>query len=527
MKRALWSVSTVFLLLAASAVFAQNGTICLYADPQGTQCNLTDTAPGVLSVYVIANAPDGAIGAVFAAPKPSCMAGASWITDSAPYRASLSEGNSQDGAVVTFGGCLSEPTHILTIQYSVSGTSQTDCPYSVVRALDWGFIELDDCSGSLFGGTGGTTYVNSASSCQCSEPSGPPELFVTPSSLSFASNEGHHDLWMENRGGGTMPWSISSDQTWLRVRDSTGNNDAKIWVWVTRSGLTDGTYTGHLTVSGAGNNVVVPVTMAVPSAPVLAVEPTALTFNTTGQPKEFWISNSGAGTLEWTISADRPWISITPPLSGTGNKWVSVRVAPPGPSAGAQGHVTVQSNGGTSEVLIRYEPGLSDAGVIGVFSDVQATNCNVNDRAPGVITLYVVHVLTAGATASQFGAPVPSCMTGAVYLGETTPFPVVLGNTQGHDGVVIGYGGCRSGTIHLLTLVIMGQGTSQNCCEFPVVAAPSLPSGRIEVPDCNYEMTYAAGAAAVVNPTPACACGSVRAEDMTWGHIKAIYSPEE
>jgi hypothetical protein len=224
------------------------------------------------------------------------------------------------------------------------------------------------------------------------------------------------------------------------------------------------------------------------------------------------------------MSADRPWISIAPPLSGSGEKWVSVQVAPPGPTGPADGHVTVESNGGTASVLIRYEPGLGEAGVIGVFEDPQATGCNLLDHAPGLMTVYIVHVLTAGAAGAQFAAPMPSCMTGATYLGETSPFTVVLGNTQ--TGVGIGYGSCLSGTIHLLTVRYLVQGMSESCCEFPVVADAHSPSGRIEGSSCDFESIYPAGAHAIVNPTSSCACGAVPAEETTWGHIKAMYAPK-
>ena len=95
MKHVLSSTFVIILVLVGSTAFAQNGTICLYADPEGTQCSISDTGPGVLSVYVIHNSPNGTIGATFAAPKPECMVGATWITDSSPYN--VTGGDSQTG----------------------------------------------------------------------------------------------------------------------------------------------------------------------------------------------------------------------------------------------------------------------------------------------------------------------------------------------------------------------------------------------------------------------------------------------
>lgn len=527
MKHALWFTVLIIFVLSASTAFAQNGTICLYADPAGTQCSISDTGPGVLSVYVIHNSPNGTIGATFAAPKPDCMVGVTWITDSTPF--SLYGGNSQTGASLAYGGCVTGPTHVATIQYMASGLSQLDCPYSVVPAAGHGFIEDIVCTSSMFSGTGGLTYVNSTLPCQCSEPTGPPELFVHPSSLDFSEPlYSVLPLTIENVGGGTLAWSVSWDQTWLSVNPVQGVNDAVVYVRVNRSGLPAGTYTGNVNVSGGGESIVVPATMVVPSvpqSPQLQVSADALTFTSTSTPETFQIWNSGGGTLQWSLSADQQWISITPPLSGSGSKWVSVEVAPPGPSGPEDGHITVSSNGGTASVLIHYEPALSVGGAVGIFANLEATDCNLFDQAPGVMTFYIVHVLTAGALAAQFAAPMPSCMTGAAYLGETSPFNIVLGNTQ--TGVTVAYGRCLGGPIHLLTVFYLVQGMSQACCEFPVVADPRVPSGQIEVPSCGFVLNYGAGAHAIVNPTPTCACGSVPVEETTWGHIKAMYAPDE
>lgn len=394
----------------------------------------------------------------------------------------------------------------------------------MVPAPGYGYVQVAGCDFHPIAGTGGTSHINSTLPCECSEPSGPPELFVHPSSLYFSAAETALDLWIENRGEGTLQWSIASDQPWLRVSATSGVNDGEVSVWAYRSGLANGTYTGNLTVSGGGASIIVPVTMVVEPTPQLGVVPDMLTFNSTSTTKSFEIENLGSGTLTWSLSADRPWISISPPLSGSGYKRVLVQVAPPGPSSSEDGRITVQSNGETQSVLIRYAPEIGNAGIVGVFDDPQATRCNVFDHAPGLMTVYIVHVLTAGATGSQFSAPMPACMTGAAYLGDTSPFPVVLGNTQ--TAVAVGYGTCLSGTIHVITVRYFAQGVSQSCCVYAVVPDPRAISGRVEVSTCDYRVIPAAAAHAVVNPTASCACGSVDVEEKTWGQIKAMYAPE-
>ncbi len=80
--------------------------------------------------------------------------------------------------------------------------------------------------------------------------------------------------------------------------------------------------------------------------------------------------------------------------------------------------------------------------------------------------------------ASQFAAPMPACMTGVTYLGETSTYAVAVGTTQ--TGVSIGYGACYSGTIHVLTVRFFGTGLSEPCCVYPC-SVPDWYHGETEV----------------------------------------------
>jgi len=158
--------------------------------------------------------------------------------------------------------------------------------------------------------------------------------------------------------------------------------------------------------------------------------------------------------------------------------------------------------------------------MVGVFADPTATNCDLVDASPGLISIYVVHTETPGASAVQFSAPIPSCMTGAVWMSDTPVFPVVIGDSQ--SGVSVGYGTCSYGPIHVLTINIFAQGLSETCCAYDVYPDPNSTSGRIEVVDCTNALGYALGGRARVNANGSCACGS-EAEEATWGKVKSIY----
>lgn len=80
--------------------------------------------------------------------------------------------------------------------------------------------------------------------------------------------------------------------------------------------------------------------------PVISLSPAQLNFATDASgnasgAQSFLVSNSGAGTLNWTISPDQTWITASP-LSGTDSGYVTVSVDPSGKSAGTyNGTITV------------------------------------------------------------------------------------------------------------------------------------------------------------------------------------------
>ncbi|MEE9268716.1 MAG: hypothetical protein V3V49_00485, partial [Candidatus Krumholzibacteria bacterium] len=157
---------------------------------------------------------------------------------------------------------------------------------------------------------------------------------------------------------------------------------------------------------------------------------------------------------------------------------------------------------------------------IGLFADDGGMDCQIIDDEPGVLNIFVVHTAPDGATASAFSAPMPACMVGATYLSDTCPF-LCPGNSQ--TGTSRAYGGCLSGTIHVLTMSFFVQGTSEPCCAYPVLPHPEL--GLIIVEDCDGNPIPAQGAAATVNGDATCPCQApVPVEATTWGAVKALYA---
>ena len=170
MTRLLVVLIAIVVLLPIS-VFAQlPGTIALFSDPGGTDCNLYDVAPALLYVYVVHIWHAGATWVQFSAPRPDCFGTAMWLSDTQIFPVTI--GSSQTGVTIGFGMCMPAPTHVLTIAYFVSGLSSTCCRYPVLPDLSApsGQIEAVDCAVAVVFPTPGRAIINPDASCMCNEP---------------------------------------------------------------------------------------------------------------------------------------------------------------------------------------------------------------------------------------------------------------------------------------------------------------------------------------------------------------------
>lgn len=165
-----------------------------------------------------------------------------------------------------------------------------------------------------------------------------PAIETSPSSLSFAATQGGANpptqtVSISNIGGGTLSWTASDNASWLRLSPASGTGNGAVTLTVTTGSLTDGTYSGTVTMNAAGaSSVIVPVTFTVATAPVppaIGASPTSLSFVATqggGSPstQALNISNTGGGTLSWAASDNASWLSLSQ-ASGTDNGVVTVR----------------------------------------------------------------------------------------------------------------------------------------------------------------------------------------------------------
>jgi hypothetical protein len=174
----------------------------------------------------------------------------------------------------------------------------------------------------------------------------------------------------------------------------------------------------------------------------------------------------------------------------------------------------------TLVLMVSASMAFAQGGSVGIFADTGGTNCNLADATAGLCAYYVVHVYHAGAAASQFAAPKPACHMGT-FLSDTAVYPVTIGGSQA--GVAIGYGTCQAAPTHVLTMNVFCMGLTGQCCRWPVVADPNVPSGQIEIVLCDNSLVFGTGGEGIVNSNPTCNC-DVPVQDSTWGKVKSLYT---
>lgn len=347
-----------------------------------------------------------------------------------------------------------------------------------------------------------------------------PILALSPDTLCFDESLLVQTFDITNIGAGTLNWMVSDNRSWISASPLIGSDDATITVIVNPAGLPPGLHTGSVVVLSDGGNGTVAVKLTVPeSPPVLVLSPTSLGFGSVAINSIFQISNSGGGTLIWSITDDRPWITVTP-NAGSGDAIVTVAINRAGLSPGSySGTVSVTSNGGNGTVSVVMGVAGTSPGAIGVFADQAGADCNLTDTTPGLLTYWVVHVNSPGAMAAGFSAPMPSCMVGATFLADDPQFVVTIGSSQ--TGVGVGYGVCLTSPITVLGIQYFAAGGTTPCCPYTVIEDPRAASGQVEAVDCATNLIFIAGLTTFVNDDGSCPC-TVSSSSNTWVKMKGM-----
>lgn len=185
-----------------------------------------------------------------------------------------------------------------------------------------------------------------------------PVLSVTPDSLNIDSNNPLEMIYISNIGNDTLTWSVSADKSWIIMNPSEGettSETAQIYVTVSTSGSRLNLRGNIIVTSNGGSDTVSVRVITSLLYPKLSVFPSSLDFGSYGISKTVTITNSGTGTLSWSVNTSDNWITVNPSTGSTTTEenHTTVTVNRKGLTTGDySGKVTVDSNGGTEIVSV-------------------------------------------------------------------------------------------------------------------------------------------------------------------------------
>jgi len=212
-----------------------------------------------------------------------------------------------------------------------------------------GLIPADDIEGNSR--PGGAGVDRGAYEYQGGAPTSTITVTSPNGGESWAAGSSHNITWTTSGSVGNIKiqYSTNNGNSWVTITSSTGNDGSHSWtvpnvsstqclvkVSETDGSPTDTSNSVFSITSGSGNN------------PVISLSRTALFFGARGQTTQtdaqtFLISNTGNGTLNWSASTNKSWLSCSPG-SGTDDGAVTVSVVPAGLSPGTYtGKATVSA----------------------------------------------------------------------------------------------------------------------------------------------------------------------------------------
>ena len=164
-------------------------------------------------------------------------------------------------------------------------------------------------------------------------PGSGPVLALDNRNLSFsyprAGAAQTQKLTVSNAGGGTLNFTVDAEggrwltATWTSSQ-ATPASPVVVALTADPTGLSPGSYTGSVKVSGAGSTLAVAVTMTISSLnQVILLSQRGLSFTAIAQggvvpPQTFAVRNVGTGVVSWTVSTStlaggQGWLQVTPP----------------------------------------------------------------------------------------------------------------------------------------------------------------------------------------------------------------------
>lgn len=125
-------------------------------------------------------------------------------------------------------------------------------------------------------------------------------------------------ITLNNVGRGVLIWNANASLGGLQVSPSNGSlstgGQVELTVVVDKEPLPVGTTRATLTIqsNSPDGDVTLPVSIDVPSVPRADLQLARLVFNAGVTQREFFLYNTGKGPLNWSATADMPWLALAP-----------------------------------------------------------------------------------------------------------------------------------------------------------------------------------------------------------------------
>lgn len=333
-------------------------------------------------------------------------------------------------------GTISTETDLIVVGANVAGLGQGPHPASITF--------------SMVSTSGSVTKITIPVSLSLTASTLAPAIGFNTTSLGFAgtvggTNPSAQTIGISNAGGGTLTWSAGDNATWLTLSPLSGTNAGAVTATVNLAGLLSGSYTATVTVTATGATAkTIPVTLTITgstSSGTIGFSPANLAFSgtvggTNPAAKTFSLTNTGGGTLSWTISDNATWLQLNTASGTTTSETdtISASVTLSGLAAGTHNAIiTVTASGSTNspkQIPVSLTLSVTAAGT---------ANLTWNASTESDVTGYKVYRGTASGT---YGAPLTTLLktatsftTTGLQTGTTYFFVITAYDSAGNESI--------------------------------------------------------------------------------------------
>ncbi|NIM20308.1 MAG: hypothetical protein GTO51_08770 [Candidatus Latescibacteria bacterium] len=169
----------------------------------------------------------------------------------------------------------------------------------------------------------------------------------------------------------------------------------------------------------------------------------------------------------------------------------------------------------------------AQGGKIAVYADPAGAECDMIAPGLGLIIFYVVYTGTPEVQTIAFSAPMPACMSTAVWLEDYYDATYILPPGNSQDGIVLSHFSCEPAPTTVMSITYFASFPLPSCCYYTVLAHPEFPSGLIEASDCDGNTFFPTGLMSTINGNASCPRPiliTVPTRETTWGKVKALFS---